>query len=69
MSLPKQVAPVSRKFQSQALITNPYGITPQGCSGLEAIACAGALAACGSLTGPALVACVAAAAPSCVKCI
>lgn len=44
-------------------------LQPQGCSVFEAIACAGALAGCAALSGPAAIACVAAAAPGCVKCL
>lgn len=44
-------------------------LLPQGCSALEWIGCAAAIAGCATLSGPALVACVAAAAPNCVKCL
>jgi hypothetical protein len=45
------------------------GISPQGCNVFEWAGCAAAVAGCAALSGPALIACVAAAAPGCVKCV
>jgi hypothetical protein len=45
------------------------GISPQGCNVFEWAGCAAAIAGCAALSGPALIACVAAAAPGCVKCL
>jgi hypothetical protein len=44
-------------------------IQAQGCNALEWIGCAAAVAGCGALTGPALVACLAGVAPGCIRCV
>lgn len=44
-------------------------LTLQGCNVFEWAACAAVVAGCSALSGPALIACVAAAAPGCVKCV
>ena len=41
----------------------------QGCNVFEWAGCAAAIAGCGALTGPALVACLATVAPGCIKCV
>jgi hypothetical protein len=45
------------------------GLQPQKCNVWEWVGCGAAVAGCFGLTGPALIACVAAVAPGCVKCV
>lgn len=52
-----------------ALPRDASGVQPQGCNVFEWAGCAAAVAGCAALSGPALIACVAAAAPGCVKCV
>jgi hypothetical protein len=51
------------------MLGTPDRLTPQGCNVFEWAGCAAAVAGCAALSGPALIACVAAAAPGCVKCV
>ena len=51
------------------MLGTPGRLTPQGCNPFEWAGCAGAIAGCAALSGPSFIACVAAAAPGCLKCV
>ena len=59
------VQPVEKRVQAK----QSDAVRPQSCTFLEGLACAAAIAGCGAVTGPALVACLAAVAPGCIKCV
>ena len=66
----------NRQVAYQAVFTKQGGsnglVVPQSCNVLEWVGCASAIVGCGALCigsfGTACIACVAAAAPGCVKC-
>ncbi len=70
MRMPSEYAPApvqsDPRFNSRGATA---GVSPQGCNVFEWAGCAAAIAGCAALSGPALIACVAAAAPGCVKCL
>jgi hypothetical protein len=59
----------SRSLATPSVSADREGVQPQGCNVLEWIGCAAAVAACGGISGPGVVACLAAAAPGCIKCV
>ncbi len=71
MKLP-HIAPAAERLRNEA---GRHGAAPagqiqmQGCNAFEWIGCAAAVAGCAGLSGPALVGCVAAVAPGCIKCV
>ena len=70
MKVPSLHPPAPLRTDAQSLKHHSVGgISLQGCNALEWVGCAAAVAGCTMLTGPALVACVASAAPGCVKCV
>lgn len=70
MRLPGAYVAVPAQRDTRPLIPDATGgIRPQGCNVFEWAGCAAAVAGCAALSGPALIACVAAAAPGCVKCV
>jgi hypothetical protein len=70
MRLPRAYMPAPVQRDTRHLAPSAtIGISPQGCNVFEWAGCAAAIAGCAALSGPALIACVAAAAPGCVKCL
>jgi hypothetical protein len=71
MKLPSQMqsARASAQTPRAAGADARGGLRLQGCNAFEWIKCGAVVAGCGSLSGPALIACVAAAAPGCIKCV
>ena len=69
MRMPEHAAAVGPDGRRLPIsLSRAGGVEPQGCKPLEWIRCAAAIAACGGTTGPGLVACLAVAAPGCIKC-
>lgn len=70
MRMPIELSPVRTSARARVGRPTSYeGLSVQGCNVFEWAGCAAAIAGCAALSGPALVACVAAAAPGCVKCL
>lgn len=72
MKMPNFLPVVTHVEKVETFAVRPQfasGLRPQGCNVFDWAKCASVLAACASLSGPALVACVAGAAPGCLKCL
>jgi hypothetical protein len=71
MNMPSFQPQVIRARGESLRGTSAYegAISPQGCNALEWLKCGAIVATCTGLSGPALIACVAAAAPECLKCV
>jgi hypothetical protein len=61
--------PIARLTPARNTSNGEGGVALQGCNAWDWIKCGAVVAGCAGLSGPALVACVAAAAPSCIKCV
>ena len=68
MRMPTYAAPAPDPTRRAMTSPTLQGLEPEGCNVFEWIGCAAAIAGCGALSGPALVACVAGVAPGCIKC-
>jgi hypothetical protein len=68
MQMPSFAPAAPSLIASKSDVSNS-ALRQQGCNALEWIECGGVATVCAGLSGPALVACVAAALPNCVKCV
>jgi hypothetical protein len=67
--IPPNMSAARGRSSSRAASAKDDGLRLQGCNAFEWIRCGAIVAGCAGLSGPALIACVAAAAPGCVKCV
>lgn len=70
MRMPDYAKPVPRTEALFALADDgASSVTPQGCSAWDWVKCVGKIAGCLALPTPAMIACVAANAPDCLRCV